>query len=298
MDDWGDREWEHMARSAAAAHDAAFWQVPAEPVAHLTAPTAAQHLGNKPRFKDAFREHPWHTVKEIVTAKGTLAAVGGVATAVVFVAVAVAAFSGGSSDDVTLDGDSRGTKDDTEERGFGEKADDEEDGTTSTVGDTTTAPSTSTTEASTTTSEPDEDHDDQGEDPADDDGDDPPAAPPSVPDTEPPAPVTTAATPTTTTTTTRPLSQPAIDVFDVTLDSGCGNGTVEARFRWTTRNGTSASLSLSSAPGQSAPVQLNVERLDACPRPGDRWTLRVTGPAGTTPATRTITVPSLGDVVD
>ncbi len=294
LDDWGDREWDDMSRAAAAAQDAAFWQVPPEPVAHVTAAASAAHLRRqKPRFRDAFREHPWHAVKDVVTAKGTLAAVGGVAAAAVFVVVAIAAFAGnGTSDDVTTVDDARGTKDSDEERGFGDKTR-EEDGTTSTLADTTTAPSSSTTESSTTTSTP-EDDDDQGDDDGDDDGDDPPVVPATVPDTEPPAATTTAPT---TTTTTRPLAQPAIDSFAVDLDSWCSrdNGTVEATFRWSSRNGTSATLTSSSPGQQPLTVNLAEDDFDICPRPGDRVTLRVTGQPGTTPATRTLTVPGLAN---
>lgn len=292
VDDWTDREWDDMARAAAAAQDAAFWQVPPEPVAHVTASTTAAHLRRqKPRFRDAVREHPWHAVKDAVTAKGTLTAVGGLAAAAVFVVVAIAAFAGnGSSDDVTISGDARGTKDGDEERGFGDKTR-EEDGTTSTLAGTTTAPPSSTT---TTSAPDDEESDDEGDD-------DPPVGPPVTPGTEPPVVTTTA--PTTTTTTTAappPVAQPAIDNFDVALDSWCSraNGTVEASFRWSSHNGTTATLT-STTPGyQPLTVNLTEDDYDArpCPRPGDVWTLRVTGPAGTTPATRTVTVPRLDDV--
>lgn len=275
-----------MARAAAAAQDAARWAAPSEPIAHVTASATAAHLRRqKPRFKDAFREHPWHAVKDVVTAKGTLAAVGGLAAAAVFLVVAIAAFAGnGTSDDVTISGDARGTKDSDEERGFGDKARDA-DPTTSTVADTTTAPSSSTT----TSMPDDEEADDEGDD-------DPPVGPPVTPGTEPPVVTTTTPTTTTSTTAPRPVAQPAIDRFDVQLDSWCGNGTVEASFRWSSRNGSSATLT-STTPGyQPLNVELNEDDYDICPRPGDVWTLRVTGPAGTTPATRTLTVPRLDDV--
>jgi hypothetical protein len=278
-----------MTRAAAAAHEAAFWDVPPEPVADLMATTSAQHLQYRPKFKDSLRDHPWHTVKGVATAKGTLVALAGVAAAVAFVIVAIAAFAGGgTSDDVTLNGNPGGGD---KTRDF--EGDKTRDGTTSTVADTATAPSSSTTEATTTTTE--DPADDDGDGQGDDDGDDPPAVPPTAPSTQPPPPETTTTTAPATTTTARPVAQPAIDSFDVELDSWCNrtSGTVEATFRWTSRNGSSATLT-SSSPGQPpVTVDLTEDDYDVCPRPGDRWTLRVTGPSGTTPATRTITVPAL-----
>jgi hypothetical protein len=297
QDDWSDHDWAAMEAAAASAAFEAFREPPPATVTEALRP-AAHHLQPSGGVKERLRDDPWHALREMLTTKATLAAVGGAIAAVVFVVSAVAAFSGDDSDDVALTADpSRGDKERDLEASGGDKADGSS--TTASTGATSTASSTTASTEPTTTTEPDDE--DEGDDGDEDDqgggdggGNGPPATPPS---TDPGPPMTSATTVAPTTTTTRAnVTNPGIDRFDVVLDSWCNRqtGTVEASFRWTSRNGTAAVLVAPN--GQSYDVGTTEDDYDLCPRPGEVWTLRVTGAAGSTPATRTLTVPAL-DVV-
>lgn len=299
-DDWNDHDWAAMEAAAASAAFEAFREPPPATVTEALRPATAQHLKPGGGVKERLRDDPLAALREMLTTKATLAAVGGAIAAVVFVVSAVAAFSGDDSDDVALTADpSGGDKERDLEVSGGDKPDDSS--TTASTGATTTASSTTASTEPTTTTGPDDE--DEGDEQDDDDdqggggggsgGDGPPATPPS---TDPDPPMTSATTAPTTTTTRANVANPAIDRFDVDLDSWCNRqtGTVEASFRWSSRNGTAAVLVAPN--GQSFNVGTTEDDYDLCPRPGEVWTLRVTGPAGSTPATRTLTVPAL-DVV-
>ncbi|HEY8546153.1 MAG TPA: hypothetical protein VIL36_13935 [Acidimicrobiales bacterium] len=300
-DEWSDWEWDQMARAAAAAQEEAFRDTAPEPLVRITGPTEAVHLRpEERRFRDAFRDDPAQAVRALLTDRATLAIAGTLVGAIVFVLVALAAFGGSDpSDDVTLNGPR--TTDDTARGLTGA-----DETTVSTVGDTTTAPAPSTTAAPSTTTPDDEDDgsgggrdrgrrsdDDDDDEDEDDEGSGGNGPPTSTPGTTPP-PAQTSTTAPTTTTTAPP--QPAIDRFDVEVESWCPGrpGAVQARLSWQTQHGTSAAL-VNETDGQpTLTVNLTEDGYVVCPRPGEQWTLRVTGPSGTRPATRTITIPALG----